>query len=122
MRLRIAMAFLIALALMSTQVPAQAAECMRANEEGAIAEGRLIERNDAIILKLPEAMCLEGPEDSDSVPASAEIHVYSLDDSLQQTLRGLIGKDVHLRGSFMGAMTQHHKAPIVMQVTEADEI
>jgi hypothetical protein len=30
--------------------------------------------------------------------------------------------DVHLRGSFMGAMTQHHKAPIVMQVKDADEI
>ena len=52
-------------------------DCMRANEDGAIAEGRLIERDDAIILKLPEAMCLEGPEDSDHVPASAEIHVYS---------------------------------------------
>jgi uncharacterized protein (DUF305 family) len=29
---------------------------------------------------------------------------------------------VPLRGSFIGAMTQHHKAPIVMQVKEADEI
>ena len=100
---------------------AQAGDCMRANEDGAIAEGRLIERNDAIILKLPEPMCLEGPEDSDHVPASAEIHVYSINDGTQETLRKLIGKDVHLEGSFMGAMTQHHKAPIVMQVTEADE-
>jgi hypothetical protein len=41
---------------------------------------------------------------------------------MQETLRSLIGKDVHLRGSFMGAMTQQHKAPIVMQVKEADEI
>lgn len=99
-----------------------AGECMRANEDGAIAEGRLIERDDAIILKLPEPMCLEGSEDSDQVPASAEIHVYALDEATQDTLRGLIGKDVHLEGSFMGAMTQHHKAPIVMQVAEADEI
>jgi hypothetical protein len=67
-------------------------------------------------------MCLQGPEDSDNVPASAEIHVYLLDDGMQETLRSLIGKDVHLRGSFMGAMTQQHKAPIVMQVKEADEI
>jgi len=100
---------------------AQAGDCMRANED-AIAEGRLIERDDAIILKLPEPMCLEGPEDSDQVPASAEIHAYSHDDAMQETLRKLIGKDVHLEGSFMGAMTQHHKAPIVMQVTQADEI
>jgi hypothetical protein len=122
MPLRIAMAFFNALALMSTQVPAQAADCLRANEAGAIAEGRLIERDGAIVLKLPQAICLEGPEDSDTVPASNEIHVYSLDDKTHETLRGLIGKDVHLRGSFMGAMTQHHKAPIVMQVAEADEI
>ena len=101
---------------------AQAGGCMRANEDGAIAEGRLVEREDAIILKLPEPMCLEGLEDSDNVPASTEVHVYSLDDKIQEALRGLIGKDVHLRGTFMGAMTQHHKAPIVMQVTDADEI
>jgi hypothetical protein len=107
---------------LTAPIAAQAGDCMRANEDGAIAEGRLIERDDAIILKLPEPMCLEGPEDSDHVPASAEIHVYSQDDSTQETLRKLIGKDVHLEGSFMGAMTQHHKAPIVMQVTEADEI
>lgn len=102
--------------------PVQAGECLRANEEGAIAEGRLIERDNAIILKLPQPACLKGDEDSDNIPASAEIHVYSLDDGLQETLRALIGKDVHLRGSLMGAQTQHHKAPIVMQVKDADEI
>lgn len=112
----------LCLMLALTAPSAAAGECMRASEDGAIAEGRLIVRDGAIILKLPEPMCLEGPEDSDRVPASAEIHVYSTDDATQETLRQLIGKDVHLQGSFMGAMTQHHKAPIVMQVTEADEI
>lgn len=95
---------------------------MQAGRDDGIAEGRLMERDDAIILKLPEPMCLECLEDSDNVPASAEIHVYSLEDKIQATLRRLIGKDVQLHGSFMGAMTQHHKAPIVMQVIEADEI
>jgi hypothetical protein len=97
-------------------------DCYAAGEDGAIAEGRLIERADAILLKLPKPICLQGPEDSDNIPASAEIHVYALEDGLQETLRSLIGKDVHLRGSLMGAHTQHHKAPIVMQVREADEI
>ncbi len=122
MRLWIAGAFLGALALLAAFGTAQAADCMRANEAGAIAEGKLIERDDAIILKMPEPMCLEGSEDSDNVSAAAEIHVYSLDDKIHEALRGLIGKDVHLEGTFMGAMTQHHKAPIVMQVTAADEI
>ena len=97
-------------------------DCYAAGEDGAIAEGRLIERDDAIILKLPRAVCLKGVEDSDNIPASTEIHVYSLDDGLQETLRSLIGKDVHLRRSLMEAHTHHHKAPIVMQVKEADEI
>jgi hypothetical protein len=101
---------------------ARAGDCTQAGGDDGIAEGRLMQRDDAIILKLPEPMCLEGLEDSDNVPASTEVHVYSLDDKIQEALRGLIGKDVHLRGTFMGAMTQHHKAPIVMQVTEADAI
>jgi hypothetical protein len=96
--------------------------CYAAGDDGAVAEGRLTERDDAIILKLPQPACLKGDDDSDNAPASAEIHVYALDDGLQETLRSLIGKDVHVRGSLMGAHTQHHKAPIVMQVKEADEI
>jgi hypothetical protein len=112
---------LCALVMAAAPVAAQGA-CYAAGEDGAIAEGRLIERDDAIILKLPQPACLKGDDDSDNVPASAEIHVYALDDGLQETLRSLIGKDVHVRGSLMGAHTQHHKAPIVMQVKEADEI
>jgi hypothetical protein len=41
---------------------------------------------------------------------------------MERALQRLVGKDVHLRGPMMGAITQHHKAPIVMQVSEADEI
>ncbi len=109
-------------ALVMAAAPGAAEDaCFSAGANGAIAEGRLIERDDAIILKLPKPVCLKADEDSDNIPASAEIHVYALDDGLQETLRSLIGKDVHLRGSFMGAHTEHHKAPIVMQVKEADE-
>ena len=43
-------------------------------------------------------------------------------DEIPTDTRALVGKDVHLRGSLMGAVTQHHKAPIVMRVLEADEI
>jgi hypothetical protein len=112
---------LCALVMAAAPVAAQGA-CYAASDDGAITEGRLIERDDAIILKLPQPACLKGDEDSDNIPASAEIHVYALEDGLQETLRSLIGKDVHLRGSLMGAHTQHHKAPIVMRAREADEI
>jgi hypothetical protein len=86
--------------LVLAAVPCAAGDgCYAAGEDGAIAAGRLIERDDAIILKLPRAICLKGVEDGDNIPASAEIHVYSLDDGLQETMRALIGKDVHLRAA-----------------------
>ena len=109
-----------AVALCATGVRAE--ECQKAGDEEAIAEGRLIEKGDALILKLPVPMCLSGSEATDNVPASTEIHVYSSDDGVDGALRAMVGKDVHLRGSLMGAATKHHKAPIVMQVSEADEI
>jgi hypothetical protein len=101
---------------------ASAEECQRAGDEDAIAEGRLVEKGDALILKLPTPMCLSGSEPTDNVKSGAEIHVYSSDDDVDGALRAMVGKDVHLRGSLMGAVTKHHKAPIVMQVSEADEI
>jgi hypothetical protein len=110
-------------ALVVASAPCAAGDdCYAAGEDGAIAEGRLIERGDAIILKVPQPICLSGAEDSDNVNQSAEIHVYSDDADVEQTLRSLVGKDVHLRGSLMGAVTQDHKAPVVMRVREADEI
>ncbi len=110
------------LAFLITFATARAYECMPANDDTMIAEGRLIQRDDAFILQLPAAVCVKGDSDTDNVDASTEIHVYSLDDKVQASLPGLVGKDVHVRGSMMGATTQHHKAPIVMQLIEADEI
>jgi len=98
------------------------ADCQRAGQDDAIAEGRITQRADALILKLPQEICLEGEDEFDSVDDTSEIHVFSSDDGVQATLRGLIGKDVQLRGTLMGAHTQHHKAPIIMDVSEADEI
>jgi hypothetical protein len=117
---RISAGISMALALVAS--PVEAGDCVRANDDTAIAEGRLIERDDALILKLPQVMCLEGSEDSDKVPASAEIHVYAEDEDTQKALQALAGRDVHVRGPLMGALTQHHKAPIVMQVLEVDEL
>jgi Domain of unknown function (DUF4431) len=109
--------------LVSVLLCAAAAEdCMPANEKGMIAEGRLELRGDAYILKLPQPICLKGEVDSDNVAGSSEIHVYSFDESVQSSLRKLVGKDVHVEGTMMGAITQHHKAPIVMEATEADAI
>jgi hypothetical protein len=115
-------ALLTATILALVMVGPARAECMRAEEPDNIAEGRLMARGDAMILELPQPMCLAGAGETDNVEDSAEIHVYADDAGVEETLRSLVGKDVHLRGSLMGAVTQHHKAPIVMRVREADEI
>ena len=66
-------------------------------------------------------MCLEGRGQRQRPGQRGDPRLFA-QRRAQDTLRGLIGKDVHLRGSFMGAMTQHQQGAIVMQVTEADEI
>jgi len=112
----------IALSLAFGGGVARADECRQAGDADAIAEGRLSERGDALILTLPVPMCLKGSEPTDNVAASTELHIFSFDEVIDGALRSMVGKDVHLRGSLAGATTRYHKAPIVMQVDEADEI
>lgn len=99
--------------------PSWAGDCARANADGSIVEGRLIVRDDAFILKMPQGLCLKGDDEFDRVDATTELHVFGADDAVQDALRTLAGKDAHLRGRLMGAHTQHHKAPIIMEVSEA---
>ena len=100
--------------------PGSAAGCDTANTDDAVAEGRLIVRDDAFILRMPEGLCLKGEGEFDNVDETSEVHVFGADDAVQGELKALAGKDVHLRGRLMGAHTQHHKAPIIMEVSEAD--
>ncbi len=102
--------------------PAWAAECAVANADGAIAEGRLITRDDALILQLPQGLCLKGDDEFDNVEATTELHVFGANDAVHGAMAKLVGRDVHLRGRLMGAHTQHHKAPIIMEVGEADAL
>ena len=110
------------LAFLITFATARADECMPANDDTMIAEGRLIQRDDAFILKLPAAVCLKG--DSDTATWTPVRRSTSIPSTIRcrRACPELVGKDVHVRGSMMGATTQHHKAPIVMQLIEADEI
>jgi len=110
---------------------AQAATCMRASEEAAIAEGRLsvgqfedaAERPEqAYILTLPAPTCLAGSDEMDNVDDVGTIHIFSSDDALHASLEKFVGKDVQVRGTPMGAHTAHHHAPIIMNVSEIDAL
>jgi hypothetical protein len=122
---------LIVMALTVAASASEAAACMRANEAGEIAEGRLSQGTfedaagqpeQAFILTLPAATCLAGPDEFDSVASASTIHIYSFEDAVAESIKRLVGKDVKVRGTPFGAHTAHHHAPIVMEVSEIDEI
>ncbi len=112
----------VALAMALAAEPAVAGECASANQDGAIAEGHLIVRDDALILQMPQGLCLKGEDELDNVEETTELHVFGANDAVHGAIVKLVGQDVHLRGRFMGAHTQHHKAPILMEVSEADTL
>lgn len=110
---------------------AQAATCMQANGDGEIAEGRLSlgqfedaagRPEEAYILNLPLPTCLSGGDEMDNVGNVETIHVYAFDEAISRSLKTLVGKDVHVRGTPFGAHTAHHHAPIVMSISEIDEL
>jgi len=128
MRLRAA---LIAIAMTATASASQAAECMRANEDGEIAEGSLAQwtfedaagrPEQAFIVTLAVPTCLAGADETDNVAKATSIHIYSSDASITGSIKELVGTDVQVRGSAFGAHTAHHHAPIVMDISEIDSL
>jgi Domain of unknown function (DUF4431) len=54
----------------------------------------------------------------DKVSSADTIHIYSSDEAIAQSLKQLVGKKIKVKGSPFGAITAHHHAPIVMEITE----
>lgn len=128
MRLR---ALLLSVTMMLVATAAAADACMHSNADGEIAEGRLSigqfedaagRPEQAFILSLPAPACLSGSDEMDNVKDAETIHIYAFDDDVGRALRKFVGKDVQVRGRPFPAHTAHHHAPIVMEVTEIDEI
>src|SRR5688572_13771990 len=101
--LRAASLIVIAVALAT---PA-AAQCMKDNEPGQTAEGRLTigSARDAAgrpqqpyILRLPAARCLDALDPEDNVKSTRTVHVYPADDKLVRAFKRLVGKSVQVRG------------------------
>jgi hypothetical protein len=105
------------------------ARCMKAGEADEIADGTLAQGmfqdaagrpERAFILTLPAAICLIGEEASDDVKSANTIDVYANDDALKTKMLHLVGKTVFVRGKAFGALTMHHHAPIVMEISAID--
>ena len=108
---------------------ASAAECLKAGQEVQHAEGRLgrvtftdIDYGNqvevAFILNLAKPACLDGEDEYDKIKSTLKIHVFSMDKAIDQRLRMNIGRQIRVIGWPFGEQTRHHRAPIVMNVTE----
>jgi Domain of unknown function (DUF4431) len=118
-----------AVALMASA--SDAAECMHANDASEIAEGSLSQKTfedangrpeKAFILTMRVPTCLSGADESDNVKSSTTIHIYSSNDAVSKSIKKFVGKPVEVHGSAFGAITAHHHAPIVMDISEIDQI
>jgi hypothetical protein len=109
---------------------AAAAECLKAEVEGQLAEGRLerVTFTDvdygnrvevAFIFNLAKPACLEGEDEYDKIASALKIHVFSMDKAIDRRLRASIGRQFRVTGWAFGEHTAHHRAPIVMRVTAA---
>jgi hypothetical protein len=119
---------LFAAALLCTCEPA-AAQCLKAEAEGQRAEGRLervtftdIDYGNqvevAFILNLAKPACLDGEDEYDKIESTMKIHVFSMDKAVDRRLGASIGRQIRVVGWPFGEHTRHHRAPIVMRVTE----
>jgi hypothetical protein len=108
---------------------AAAAEYLKAEAEGQRAEGRLerVRFTDidygnqvevAFILNLAKPACLDGEDEYDKIESTLKIHVFSMDKAVDRRLRASIGRQIWVLGWPFGEHTRHHRAPIVMRVTE----
>src|SRR5262245_51911823 len=88
--------------------PAQAA-CLTPDQ---VVEGRLdfvritVEayrlKEQAYILRLKSAACLEGDDDYDKIERTNRIHVFATDDALRKRLHSFVGKQVRVTGDAFG--------------------
>ena len=119
---------IILLAALLLPAPASA-ECLKSNVEGQVAQGRLTigRAHDAagrperpFILILAANACLDAGDPDDAVKSTRTIHVFPADEKMQPAFQRMVGKAVIVHGSAFAAMSAHHHAPIVMQVTAID--
>lgn len=107
----------------------QPAQCMQANADAQIAEGRVeIDRfkdaagraGSAYILALPVPTCLSSNDPDERVESTVRIHFFASEDVLHQSIGRFVGQTVLLRGRPSPAHTVHHRAPIIMDINAID--
>ena len=100
--------------------------CLEANQD-EYAEGMLAEDmfrdaagrpEPAYILTLSVSVCLNGEDEMDNVENARTLQIYGIDASVDDLISRLVGRSVRVLGQPFGAMTVHHHAPILMEVSQ----
>ena len=103
-----------------------AAQCLNADGGPVAQVGRLVRTRiggaSVFILRTPQPVCLRGRDAADNVRGTQSIHVYSTRPAVERALGAAAGRDVRVRGRAFGAITQHHKAPIVLDAAAVDAL
>ncbi len=125
--MKLSFASILAMGIILALSSAAAAQCVAAHEPGTTFEGALAQHTftdaggrseKAFILTLSAPVCLSGTEEIDNVRSARTIHIFSSQDATARSLQRFVGGMVLIRGTAFGALTAHHHAPIVLDVSE----
>src|SRR4051812_835625 len=98
-------------------VPAQQ-NCLRADSSRERVTGTVVKRGADFLFQVDGPTCLRGSDAEDRKNDVKTIHLYSNSPTVQRQLSRSVGRYIEVVGRPFGALTQHHKAPVVMQVKE----
>jgi hypothetical protein len=125
--MKLSFASILAMGIILASNSAAAAQCVEADKPGTTFEGALTQHTfrdaagrpeKAFILTLSAPVCLSGTEESDNVRSARTIHIFSSDDATARRMQRFVDGMVLVRGTAFGALTVHHHAPIVMDISE----
>jgi hypothetical protein len=110
----------------ASSASAQSCYSVPADKTGEIQQGRLVQRTIAgkrvYLLRVPTPVCLMVQNSKGNVRGTRTIEVYSSIAAVKRSIVRFVGKDVQVTGRVVGARTRHHKARIVMDLSDIDRI
>jgi hypothetical protein len=100
-------------------------DCMQAGKTDEMQQGRLVQKTiggeRVYILQIPTPQCLAGDAPTGKVKGTTTVQITSSDANVSKLIAKFAGKDVQVIGRPFAA-TSKHKAPIVMDLNDIDEI
>ena len=115
----------ICAALFLLNQPARA--CLNSESDTESITGKLIALSSSentenspkrFVVELEEAQCLDHLDPEMNVESSSTVQIIIEDEQLQNTIEGLAGQTVTIKGRPFAARTREHIAPIILQAIE----